>query len=348
MQISSGFISSYFSQISNALAPAIGSSSPFLAPVSLVIALIVFEIVLSVILSVFAYVFGWAERKIMARAHTRHGPTYVGKYGFLQNLADLIKLLSKENIMPDNADKPIFQSVIPIMLAIFVFMLALIPFSSTFIGIQTSLGLILVFMLLSLMPLLVFLSGWTSGNKFSSIAAQRSVIMLLSYEIPMVLVIVSIAMLASSYSFTSIVNSQNPWWFVVLMPIGFVVFFITMIAELERPPFDLREADSELIAGWLTDVSAPYYGIVLFLDYTRMFVGSLIIAVLFFGGWLGPSILPPIGWLLIKAVVIALSIIAVRVTTVRMRIDRLLGLGWKYLMPLSVVNLLITFLLFIR
>jgi NADH-quinone oxidoreductase subunit H len=127
-----------------------------------------------------------------------------------------------------------------------------------------------------------------------------------------------------------------------------VVFFITMIAELERPPFDLREADSELIAGWLTDVSAPYYGIVLFLDYTRMFVGSLIIAVLFFGGWLGPSILPPIGWLLIKAVVIALSIIAVRVTTVRMRIDRLLGLGWKYLMPLSVVNLLITFLLFIR
>jgi NADH-quinone oxidoreductase subunit H len=230
MQISSGFINTYFNQVHGALSPVVGASSALLTPLSLLASLLIFVIVLSVIFSIFSYVFGWVERKIMARAHTRHGPTYVGKYGFLQNLADLIKLLTKENIIPDNADKPIFQSIIPMMLASFVFILAFIPLTSTFIGIQTSLGLILVFMVLSFMPLLVFLSGWTSGNKFSSIAAQRSVIMLLSYEIPLVLVIVSIALLANSYSFTDIVNSQSPWWFVALMPIGFIVFFITMVA----------------------------------------------------------------------------------------------------------------------
>ena len=134
----------------------------------------------------------------------------------------------------------------------------------------------------------------------------------------------------------------------LLMPIGLVIFFMIMLAEMERPPFDLREADSELIAGWLTDVSAPYYGLALFLDYARIFAGSLIIAVLFFGGYLGPSILPPLAWTIVKVVLIALFIIVIRITVVRMRIDRILHLGWVYLTPLAVLNLLLTFVLFIH
>ena len=131
------------------------------------------------------------------------------------------------------------------------------------------------------------------------------------------------------------------------MPIGFVVFFIAMLAELERPPFDLREADSELIAGWLVDVGAPYYAVALFVDYTRMFLGSLLISLLFLGGWLGPY-LPGLVWLLIKAFAVATVIVIIRATTVRMRLDRLMRFGWFWLLPLAVLNIILTFMLFVK
>ncbi len=343
--ISSPAISGYFSYIEGFLAPYM--PDPYLSVLSLLLGLVVFAILLSIIFSIFAYLFGWFERKLMARAQSRHGPTYVGKWGILQNLADLVKLIAKENIIPDSSDKTLFRASIPALLAVTVLTLVFIPFTGSFVGISTGVSLILIFMLLSLTPLLVFLAGWTSGNKFGSIAAQRSVVMMLSYEIPLVLVVAAIALLSSSFNMLDIVNAQSSYWFVLLMPLGFVVFFIALLGELERPPFDFREADSELIAGWLTDVSAPYYGLVLFLDYVRMFVGSLLVAILFFGGWLGPSIIPDFVWLMIKVVIIATVIIFIRATTVRMKIDRLLRLGWLYLMPLSVVNLLITFAIFV-
>lgn len=342
MAIDSGFVSGLFNYLTSALA-----TIPYAGPVSLVIAIVVYLIILSIIFSVFVYVFGWVERKVMARMQSRHGPTYVGKWGFLQNLADLIKLVAKEHIVPDTADKPLFQMAIPALLAIFVLMLMFIPLSTGFVGISTSVALILVFMLLSLTPLVVFIAGWASGNKFSSIAAQRSVVMMLSYEIPIILVIVAAALLANSYDFTSIINAQSKVWFAILMPIGFIVFFIALLGEIDRPPFDLREADSELIAGWLTDVSAPYYALVLFIDYLRLFVGVTLVVIIFFGGWLGPSFIPQFAWLMIKVAIISVITIFIRATTVRMRIDRLLRIGWTYLMPLSVVNLIITFALFV-
>ncbi|MCL5430273.1 MAG: NADH-quinone oxidoreductase subunit H [Candidatus Marsarchaeota archaeon] len=342
MGITSSDIGAYYNTVQSILTGMFGYSQ-FIAPLSLLIAIVAFLIILSIIFMAFSYIFGWIERKVMARVQSRHGPTYVGKWGILQNLADFIKLVAKENILPSGADRPLLQISIPIVVAIFIFILAFIPLTQGFVGLNTTVSLILVFMLLSLTPLLLFVVGWASGNKFGSIAAQRSVVMMLSYEVPIVLVVAAVALAANGYSFFDIVNAQSNLWFVALMPIGFVVFFVALLGELERPPFDLREADSELIAGWLTDVSAPYYGLVLLLDYTRMFVGSLLVAILFFGGWLGPSFIPQFGWLLIKAVIIALVVIIIRATTVRMRMDRLLKLGWDYLMPLSVVNLLITF-----
>ncbi len=266
MGITSGFVSNYFNYFQGLALPTW---------LSLLLALIIFVIVLSIIFSIFAYVFGWVERKLMARAQSRHGPTYVGPWGFLQNLADIVKLIAKEHIIPDEADKPLFMASIPALLALFVLMLVFIPLTSSFVGIGASIGLIIVFMLLSFSPLLIFIAGWTSGNKFGSIAAQRSVAMMLSYEIPILLVIVAVVLLANSYSLSGIVNAQSSAWYIILMPLGFITFFVALLGELDRPPFDLREADSELIAGWLTDVSAPYYGLVLFLDYLRMFVGTL-------------------------------------------------------------------------
>ncbi len=316
--------------------------------VSNIEALIVYAIFIAVLISVFDYLFGWVERKMIAKAHLRHGPTYVGKYGILQNLADFIKLLSKENIIPRNADRLLFMTMLPLLLAFSVFLIFLVPLSPTLQATNLGLGLLIIFVTLSFVPSIVFLGGVATGNKFADISAQRSVIMLVSYELPVILVLVAVSTLANGFNLGSIVAAQSPYWFIILMPLGFVIFFIGMLAELERPPFDIREADSELIAGWFTDYSSPYYMLGLFLDYTRMLLGSLLIAIIFLGGWLGPSFLPPMFWLLAKAVIISLAIVFIRVATVRMRINSLLRFGWIYLLPLSIINLIVTFIIFVK
>ena len=345
MYIDSGFISQVFTYSYALLKPSVGAF--YAEALSLLAAFIVFAILLGILIVGFVYLFGWGERKFMARVHSRHGPTYLGKFGILQNMADVLKLLSKENITPDNADKPLYGLVLPLLYAMFVVMLAFIPITGTFVGINATLGLLVVFLLLSFSPLIMFLAGWTSGNKFASISAQRSVITMVSYELPMLFVVVAVAMLAHSYNLISIVNAQSGMWFGILMPIGLVVFFAVMLAELERPPFDLREADNELIAGWLTDVSAPYYGLALFLDYTRMFVGSLLISLLFLGGWLGP-VLPAAFWMILKVVLVTIFVIVLRTSMLRMRLDRVIRTGWLYLLPLSLLNVLITFVVFVK
>ncbi|MGC8585935.1 MAG: complex I subunit 1/NuoH family protein [Candidatus Micrarchaeia archaeon] len=344
MNISSPFVAAYFY---NMLKLFGANSLPFKA-LSLFVALVIFAIVLAIFISVFAYVFGWLERKIIARAQARHGPTYVGPFGILQNLADVIKLFSKENIMPATADRPLMATALPIMLAVFVLILAFIPFSSGFVGIGTSLGLLAVFILLSFSPLLLFLAAWASGNKFSSISAQRAATVVVSYEVPMLISVLAVVMMAGSFNLSTIVQSQSHYWYALLMPIGFVVFFIVLLADLERTPFDMTEADSELIAGWLNDYGANYYGLALFLDYTRMFVGTLLVSLLFFGGWLGFSSMPQILNLMIKVVLITIFIMFIRASLVRMKINHILRLGWLYLMPLSIINLLITFIVFIK
>ncbi|MEM0200931.1 MAG: complex I subunit 1 family protein [Candidatus Micrarchaeaceae archaeon] len=309
--------------------------------------IVIYAILISIMMSIFAYFFGWVERKVIAKVQRRHGPNYVGKWGIFQNLADLVKLLTKEKIMPENAD-PLLLNLGPILLVgIVTFIILLIPFSSFLQATNLGLGLLIIFVILGFTPILLFITGYASGGKFAEIGAQRSVLMLISYEIPMIIVVATVGLFTGSYNLTSIISAQNNLFNVFIMPIGFFVFFVVMLAELERPPFDLREADSELIAGWLTDISAPYYAIALMLDYTRMFMGSLLIAILFFGGWSGP-VLPGILWLIIKAFIISVFIIIIRVTVVRMRIDKILKTGWMYLIPLSIVNLLLTLIIVLK
>ncbi len=311
-----------------------------------VLGVIEYAIIIAIIIILFDYVFGWLERKVVAKIQKRHGPTYAGKYGILQNMADILKLLSKQHVAPANSDKALFLSTVPLLLALTLFLVLLLPFAPTLAGSSSGLVLLVVLVLVSFMPLMIFVNGFASGNKFSSISAERSVIMLLSYEIPLILVVAAVAALASGYSLTSIVAGQSQYWYILFMPIGFVIFFIAMLAELERPPFDMREADSELIAGWLTDVSPPYYVLALFLDYSRMLLGSMLIVLLFLGGWSGP-LLPPVVWLLIKVFIVAFFIMIVRATMVRMRMDRLLRFGWLVLLPLAFANLILTYVLFI-
>ena len=308
--------------------------------------LALYGVAVLILISVFDYLYGWFERKVMAKTQFRHGPNTVGKYGILQNLADIVKLLSKEEIVPKNANRYILALGVPIMLWLMVFLVMLVPLSGGIYGVDTGVSLLLIFVLLSFSPLLVFITGWATGNKFASVSSQRSVMMLISYELPMLIVIVAIGIAAKSFSLISIVNAQAGMPFAAVMPIGFIIFLIALLAELERPPFDIREADSELIAGWLTDVSAPYYAQALFIDYTRVLLGSLLVSILFLGGWAGP-VLPGVAWMAIKVLAVAFTLILVRVSTVRMRIDKLLRLGWTYMVPLAMLNLLIVSALYI-
>ena len=317
-------------------------------PVYNLVGILIYLIIVSIIFSIYGYMVGYLERKLIARAQYRHGPTYVGMWGILQNFADLIKLLAKEDVIPEHADRFLFAVSLPLLLAMSIFIILLIPYSPTLQSTNLGFGLLIIFAIIAFFPLLLFTAGFSSGNKFAAISSQRSVLILLSYEIPTLLVIASVALLANSYNIQKIVSSQAGHWYAVFVPIGVVVFFIAMLAEFERPPFDLREADSELIAGWLTDVSAPYYALALFLDYARMFLGSVLIAMLFFGGWSGPVFLPPIFWIVLKAFIISLFVIIVRATTFRMRIDRVLRFGWIWLIPLSLINLIITYIIFVK
>ncbi len=317
--------------------------------VSNLVGIVLYLVVVSITFSIFGYTVGWLERKIIARVQNRHGPTYVGMWGLLQNLADLVKLLAKEDVIPANADRMLFSASLPLLLALSIFIILLIPYSPTLQATNLGFGLLIIFTIMSFFPLLIFTAAFSSGNKFAEISAQRSVLVLLGYEIPILLVIAAIAAMSGGYNLSSIVGMQAGLHYLAfLMPIGFIIFYISMLAEFERPPFDLREADSELIAGWLTDVSAPSYALALFLDYARMFLGSVIMAILFFGGWNGPAFIPPFFMLVIKALLISFSIIIVRATTFRMRMDRALRLGWVFLIPLSLINIVITYLLFVK
>ncbi|MEM0086717.1 MAG: complex I subunit 1 family protein [Candidatus Micrarchaeaceae archaeon] len=331
--------------IESAVSRIIGISSSSLA--TEIISLVLYFIAIFIVIAVFDYTFGWVERKVVAKTQSRHGPTYVGKFGILQNLADVLKLFSKEHIQPDSADRILFPVSIPIVLSLLIFLVAIIPFSQGVAASSISLGVLLVFVVISFMPVFIFLAGFSSGNKFGAISAQRSILVLIAYEMPMLLAIASVILLANSYNFQTIVSMQSSGYFFIFAPISLFVFFVAMLAEFERPPFDVREADSELIAGWLTDVSSPYYGFGLFVDYTRMLLGSMLIAIFFFGGWLGP-LLPGIVWLFIKVFIIALFVILIRVATARMRIDRILRLGWMWLSPLAIINIAAIFLLLVK
>ncbi len=313
------------------------------SPYSEALGLFAYAVFVGLLVIVVDYFLGWLERKIVAKAQLRHGPTMVGKFGLLQNLADFTKLLAKASYLPKRADRLLFTLALPFMLALAIFLILLLPLVPSFGFGNFASSLVLVFALFSFTPLFIFIAGASSGNKFAEIGSQRSVLMLLSYELPMIFVIASLGILAKSLNLFAIVQAQSKMWYIFFLPIGFFVFFVSMLAELERSPFDLREADSELIAGWLTDVSAPSYTLALFLDYTKTFFGSLLMAMLFFGGWLGP-VLPGLAWLLVKALIIAFFIMLVRATAVRMRIDRVLRLGWYVLLPLAVVNLIIAFI----
>jgi len=287
----------------------------------------------------------WVERKFIAKVQLRVGPQYAGRFeGILQNFADLFKLLFKEIIIPDEVDKAVFLSIPLALMFIAGSLLALVPLGPTTFIADPSIGAIFVFAIISFTPLVVMLAGWASNNKYSLLGSLRALHQMVAYEIPMILSVLGVVVLSGSLDLVKIVYAQSSVWFILFQPLGAVVFFICVLAELERIPFDLPEADSELVAGWQTEYSGMTFGIFQLATYIKFYALSGIFTTFFLGGWFGPGVLPPEAWFLIKTFVVMLAMMLPRAVLPRVRIDVLLRGGWTKLMFLSFLNLFIALL----
>ncbi len=289
------------------------------------------------------------ERKLLGRFQARYGPNRVGPVGLLQPLADVVKLLSKESYKPDTA-LPVLWAIAPALVILSATAtLAIIPWGDVqggvgLYGIDVSIGILYAFAFGSISFYGLLLGGWASGSKYSFMGAMRSAAQLISYEISMGLALLGVIMMAGSLSLVDIANAQAATiWYVIPQFVGFIIFMVAGFAETNRPPFDLPEADAELVAGYNTEYGGMRFGSFFMAEYMEMIVVSGIAAAMFLGGWHGPGPdwLGPI-WMLAKIFVLLCFFIWVRATLPRLRYDQLMSLGWKILLPLATLNLLVT------
>lgn len=319
-------------------------------------AAIVVAIAAFIVVSIGALAELYIERKFWARMMSRYGPTEVGRYGTLQLFADAIKFVFKEDFTPGASDSLIYNLVPILVIATSFGVFVAIPFDYTisrlfpasfnpsgFVVSNFDPSLLVAFALFALGPILVLFGGWAAASKYTLIGGFRSAAQLISYEIPLIFSLLSVVALTRSFNLDEIVLDQSHSLpFILLDFPAFVFFLIALLAELERTPFDMTEADSELIAGWNTEYGGTKFLLVYLSEYMRAFAGSAILTSLFLGGWLGPAPVPPLIWFFAKTIIVFTVLVWIRAAYPRVRIDQMMGLGWKVLVPLSVLWLIAT------
>ncbi|MEJ2260562.1 MAG: NADH-quinone oxidoreductase subunit NuoH [Nitrosopumilaceae archaeon] len=316
----------------------------------------------------------FVERKMLAKLQLRVGPFYCGKVeGILQLMGDGLKLISKEIIIPAKADKPLFWAAPVLFVATAAAFVALIPVAPGWVVADLDVGLLAVFAVIGFFPIITILSAWSANSKFPFIGGIRALYQMVSFEIPLILSLLGVVILTGTLNLSEITASQSSFPWIIFLPIGAIVFFITMLAELERIPFDLPEAESEIVAGWLTEFSGMMYGLVQLGTYLKLYSFAALFVVLFLGGWNGPMIWPPFPeeiitegielgpvtaqfpglpvfsqemlngtiWFVLKTVGVIFFILLPRGVFPRIRVDMLLDLGWKKLIGLAFVNIFI-------
>lgn len=299
-------------------------------------ALIVFSII-GLVVAIELY----SEIKVASHVQSKLGYMRHGWHGTLQGIADMVKLLLKEEILPEKIDKLIFLTApyivfLPVFLSFIV-----IPFGPRLIVKDLNIGLLYFLAISSVSTIGIIMAGWGSYNKYSLIGGLRATAQVISYEIPHLLSILPIIMLSGSLSTVSIVQAQEKVWYIFLQPLGFLIYFISTLAECNRTPFDLPEAESELVSGYHTEYSGMRFGLFFMTEYTHVFAGCAMGTLLFLGGWRG-IFFPPFIWFLLKTFFLVFVVLLLRWTLPRFRVDQLMYLNWRLLLPLSLVNLILT------
>lgn len=284
----------------------------------------------------------WVERRLIGIWQDRLGPNRVGPLGLLQVVADMIKIFFKEDWIPPFSDKPVFFLAPTIIMITVLMAFVVVPFSPGIGIIDLEFGLLYFFALSSLTVYSVVLAAYASNNKYALLGGLRAAAQTVSYEVFMALSAMGVVMLTGSFSLWEIVEAQRDGWFFISQFAGFVVFTVAVIAESHRTPFDLPEAEHEIIAGFHTEYSGMKFGMFFVGEYLGVTLGSAMIVTLFFGGWLGPEWLPPIVWFCLKTLLGILFFVLLRAALPRPRYDQLMSFGWKIMLPVSLINLLVT------
>ena len=289
-----------------------------------------------------AGLFSWVERRLIGRFHNRIGPNRWGPFGLLQPMADLVKLLTKEDLTPKSADRLLFAIVPVAMLAPVILTMAVVPFAKDTALANLNVGVLYILAVTSITSVAIFMAGWASDNRYAMFGASRGVAVLISYEVPVVMSLLGVVLLAGSMSLDDVVSAQNVP-FLLVQPMAFFVFLAGISAELNRTPFDLAEAESELIAGFHTEYSGVKFALIQAAEFGAVLTSSAVIVTLFLSGWSGPfSEYFGWAWFLLKIGVLAFMFSWVRATLPRLRIAQLLAFAWKFLLPLSIINLFAT------
>ncbi len=298
----------------------------------------------------------WLERKLMARVQMRPGPTRVGPFGLLQPIADGLKFLFKEDVIPTNANKFLYLAAPIVSLIPALLSFSVIPFGPSLQVADLSVGLLFIFAITSLGVYGIVLGGWASNSKYPLMGAMRSSAQMISYELSLTLSVVGVLMIANTLSLAELVSSQQgtwlgfiPRWNIFLQPVAFIVYAVSAVAETNRLPFDLAESEQELVAGWHTEYSSLKFAMFMLSEYANMVTVSALATIMFLGGWSGPMFGPgwlqmvlPTVWFVLKISVFIFFYVLLRSTIPRFRYDQLMNFGWKFLLPLALANIIIT------